>query len=58
MNLPLNRARWPTQWLEAWAERAAIMEYQANLPRDIAEFRAEQDIRKQAATENREERTA
>jgi hypothetical protein len=34
------------------------MEFQANLSRETAEFRAEQDVRKQSATEKREERTA
>ena len=58
MNLPLSRAAWPAHYRELFEERAAIMEYQANLSREIAEFRAEQDVRKQAATEKREERTA
>lgn len=49
MNLPLHRARWPARWLELWAERAAIIEYQANLSRETAELRAEQDIRTVAA---------
>jgi hypothetical protein len=35
-------------------ERAGIMEYQANLTRETAEFRAEQDVRKQAQTRDRE----
>jgi len=25
VNLPLNRDRWPTKWLELWSERAAIL---------------------------------
>ena len=58
MNLPPNRSAWPPLWRERWAERAAIMEFQANLSRETAEFRAEQDVRKQSATEKREERTA
>lgn len=58
MNLPPNRARWPARWLELWAERAAIMEYQGNLSRATAEVRAEQDVRKIAAQEQRQERTA
>ena len=58
MNLPLHRAAWPPLWKERWEERAAIIEFMANLSRPTAEFRAEQDIRKVAATEKREERTA
>ena len=58
MNLPPNRAAWPARYREFFEERAAIMEFQANLSREIAEFRAEQEVRKQAATEKREERTA
>jgi hypothetical protein len=51
MNLPADRNRWPAEWLELWAERAAIMEMDGNLHRASAEFRAEQDIRKLAQTE-------
>lgn len=58
MNLPLNRVAWPPLWRERFEERAAIMEFQANLSREIAEFRAEQDVRRAAAQEKREERTA
>lgn len=52
------RVRWPTRWLELWAERAAIMGYQGNLSRETAEVRAEIDVRKIAAQEQRQERTA
>jgi len=41
-----------------YEERAALIEYQANLLRSTAEFRAEVDTRRQAANEKREERTA
>ena len=58
VNLPPSRVRWPARWLELWAERAAIMEYQGNLSREIAEIRAEIDVRKIAAQEPRQERTA
>ena len=54
MNLPLHRARWPSKWIELWAERAAIIEYQGNLSREVAEIRAEQDIRKVAGREQAE----
>jgi hypothetical protein len=55
VNLPPNRARWDRKWLELFEERAAIIEFMGNLSRETAEYRAEQDIRKLAA---REERTA
>ncbi len=57
MNLPANRAAWPTLWKERFEERAGIIEFMAGLTRQTAEFRAEQDIRKVAAAEKREERT-
>jgi hypothetical protein len=53
MNLPPKRERWPAKWLELWSERAGIIEYMSNVSRETAEFRAEQDIRKQAAREER-----
>jgi hypothetical protein len=58
MNLPANPAAWPARWKELWAERAAIIEYDANVSRLTAETRATLDIRKLAAAEKREERTA
>ena len=54
MNLPASRVRWPLWALELWAERAAIMEFQGNLSRDTAEFRAEEDVRKGAWALDRE----
>jgi hypothetical protein len=58
VNLPPNRAAWPARYREFFEERAAIIEFMGNLSRQTAEFRAEQDIRKLAATEKRQERTA
>ena len=59
MILPLARATWPKEWLELWTERAAIIEFMGNLSRQTAEYRAEIDVRRQAAAaEKREERTA
>ena len=59
MNLPLNRAHWPTHFRELFEERAAIIEFMGNLSRATAEFRAEADIRKLARNwEKREERSA
>jgi len=52
-NLPPNRAAWPKKWREVWEERAAIIEYLGNLSRPTAEFRAEQDVRKQAMEERK-----
>jgi hypothetical protein len=53
VNLPPSRSRWPDKYLELWAERAALMEYDGNWPRLIAEAKAEVDIRKVAAQEER-----
>ncbi len=58
MNLPPNRAAWPARYRELFEERAGIIEFMSNVSRQTAEFRAEQDIRKLAATEKRQERTA
>ena len=46
--LPEKIANWPPRWRELYEERAAIIEYEAMLPRSAAEFWAEQDIRKLA----------
>ena len=56
MNLPANPAAWPARWKEAYEERAGIIEFMAGLTRQTAEFRAEQDIRKQAAMEEQREK--
>jgi hypothetical protein len=53
VNLPPNIAAWPAKWREVWEERAALMEYEGNLSRVTAEFRAAQIVRKQAAMEPR-----
>lgn len=58
MNLPPNPAAWPARWRELYEERAGIIEYQANVSRETAEFRAQQDIRKIAAQEKREKVSA
>jgi hypothetical protein len=42
-------AHWPPDWREAWEERAAIMEYDANLPRDEAEKLAFEDVKRHMA---------
>ena len=54
MNLPVKLRDWPPEYLELWNERAGIIEYMANVSRFTAEFRAEQDIRKQAHDRTRE----
>lgn len=58
MNLPANPAAWPKYWRELYEERAALIEYQANLSRETAEFRAQIDVRRQAAMEPRKERVS
>jgi hypothetical protein len=54
MNLPANRAAWPKLYRELFVERAGIIEFMGNLSRETAEFRAEADVRKQAAQEKQE----
>ena len=49
MILPRFRKDWPAEWLELWAERAAVMEYCSNMSRPEAEYRADQDTRNTAA---------
>jgi len=51
MMLPDKLEDWPEKYLELWAERAAIMEYQGNVPRDEAEQLAEADTRERAKAE-------
>lgn len=51
MNLPVNIATWPKRYRELYEERAGIIEFQANVSRQTAEFRAAQDVRKIAAQE-------
>ena len=46
VKLPLNKSDWPAEWKELCEERAAIMEYQGNIPRKQAEREAEADIRR------------
>ena len=45
--LGLDRAAWPADVLEEWAERAAILEYEAKLSRVDAERLAGVIIRRQ-----------
>lgn len=46
MILPPNINDWPVAWLEIYRERAAIMEYDGNMPRPTAEREAELDTRR------------
>jgi hypothetical protein len=48
MNLPEQIAAWPPVWREVFEERAGIIEYLGNVSRFTAEFRAEEQVRKQA----------
>lgn len=43
--LAVHVRHWPADAREEWAERAAILEYLANLPRPEAEARAEEVVR-------------
>lgn len=52
MTLPLRRDDWPDIWREAFEERAAIMEYLANMDRGRAEWMAERAVRRQEQQEN------
>jgi hypothetical protein len=43
--LPAHVGDWPPEWLEAYIERAGIMEFDGGLPRIEAERRAEELVR-------------
>ena len=43
--LPAKVSDWPMPWRELYEERAAMMEYQANMMRALAEHMAEADVR-------------
>lgn len=45
VDLPAHVGDWPEDWLEAYIERAAIMEYDGGLTRPEAERRAEALVR-------------
>ena len=53
--LPDNIDAWPRKYRELYEERAAIIEFQGNMSRTDAEFRAECDIRKQKIAEQTKE---
>ena len=44
--LPAALAKWDEDWRMAWAERAAILEYDAVMPREKAEMKAYWQTRK------------
>ena len=44
--LPERLANWPEEWKSRFEERAAIMEFHGDLPREEAEELAEADVRK------------
>ena len=45
VDLPVHVGDWPAPWLEAYIERAGIMEFDGGLPRIEAERRAEELVR-------------
>lgn len=45
--LPARIADWPEEWKFRFEERAAIMEFHGDLPRNDAEGLAEADVRKE-----------
>lgn len=49
MTLPAFRAHWPSEWIDAFEERAAILEFDAGLDRDEAECQAEEMVREEEA---------
>jgi hypothetical protein len=49
MTLPRLTSQWPTAWLDAYQERAAIKEYDAKMDRNQAEAEAEREMRALAA---------
>jgi hypothetical protein len=53
LDLPIYPADWPALWQERYEERAALMEYGANLPRDVAERNAETNTRGQLDQDER-----
>jgi hypothetical protein len=53
LDLPIYPAEWPTLWRERYEERAAVMEYGANLSREVAERNAEANIRWQMNADER-----
>jgi hypothetical protein len=58
VNLPPNRAAWPARYRELYEERAGIIEADAKVSRETAEYRADQDIRKVAAQERQREKAS
>jgi hypothetical protein len=49
MILPRLVSTWPAAWLDAYQERAAIMEYDGRMSRVQAERDAERECRERAA---------
>lgn len=47
--LPARIATWPEAWRDAFEERAAIMEFDGDLPREAAEREAERCVRAEHA---------
>lgn len=55
MILPVSIADWPEYWRELYEERAALMEFEGNIPRSLAESRAATEIRRKHEKESSHE---
>jgi len=58
MELPLSIADWPELWRYQYEERAAIIEFLGNRPKLVAEFIAEDAVRRMAQEEEWEDSTS
>ena len=48
MILPVDKKLWPPIYYQTWAERAAIKQFESEMPQDQAEKEAELEIRRVA----------
>jgi hypothetical protein len=53
LDLPIYPAEWPELWRERYEERSAVMEFGANMAREVAERNAEADTRWQLNQDGR-----
>lgn len=57
MTLPADIRRWPSRWRDEFEERAAVMEYDGAMPRNIAECEAELRVREMEGERTLETKT-